>query len=226
VGLAPSHTTCRSLAPRIHPRIGAAHSWKRPFDLVLGSVALILAMPLLVLASLAIVFDSGFPILFRQTRVGTHGADFLLIKFRTLDHTAEFGSALGLRNEAAYPLFKVRNDPRTTRAGWILRRLNLDELPQLWNVLRGEMSLVGPRPFIRSEIEALPRASSAIRMGCRPGITGAWQVSPNRHAGLDCLLRADLWYADHESALTDIRILTRTLLPSVVRTKAPWELQS
>ncbi|WP_211357033.1 sugar transferase [Nocardioides rubriscoriae] len=189
----------------------AARIGKRTFDIV-GSLALLLLMAPLYLAATAsiLVRDRG-PVIFRQTRVGRHGDEFTCLKFRTMVPDAE---ALLARLQAETGqidgLFKMKDDPRITRSGQWLRRFSVDELPQLVNVLRGDMSLVGPRPPLPSEVASYGE-DVARRLHVRPGLTGLWQVSGRSDLTWDEATRLDLYYVDNWSMLQDVAILARTL---------------
>lgn len=190
---------------------------KRAFDLVGASVALVATMPLLALAWVAIRLDSGGPSLFRQRRVGRHGQEFEMLKLRTMVNDAEqLKDGLEHLNEGAEGLFKIRDDPRVTRVGRWLRPWQIDELPQLWNVIRGEMSLVGPRPLIPEEdrkVEGWYRR----RLDVPPGITGHWQIlGSSRDVGLAEMVKLDYLYVANWSLWGDVRLLLRTL-PFIVR---------
>jgi exopolysaccharide biosynthesis polyprenyl glycosylphosphotransferase len=199
-----------TLAPRRTP---AGPQWiaKRVIDFVGAAVALLLVVPVLIVTSLAIVIDSGRPVFFRQKRVGRDGRLFDLWKFRTMVVDAEQQLAqLRDANEAAGPYFKIEDDPRVTRVGRLLRRLSIDEIPQIFNVLRGEMSLVGPRPFLPSEMEEAPELFE-WRLPFTPGITGMWQVAGRSWLPVDEGLRMDLSYVEHWSLGLDLRIILRTV---------------
>lgn len=165
----------------------------------------------MLLAALALLATQGRPLLFRQERAGYQGRTFVVSKLRTLGETRR-----PTANDAAPPLYKLHDDPRAGRIGHLIRRHGIDELPQLWNVIRGEMKLVGPRPLIPAELEQLPPAVAAARGSCKPGITGAWQTTPRRHDSIKLLIDADAAYAARHNALTDLRILVRTI-PTVLR---------
>lgn len=173
---------------------------KRAVDLAGAALALVLASPLLLLAALAISLDDRGPVLYRQRRVGRHGEEFGLLKLRTMVVGAEAqGTGLAV-NEG---------DARITRAGRVLRRLSLDELPQLWNVVRGEMSLVGPRPTLAYQVERYtPRQRR--RLEVKPGITGWAQVQGRARLPWDERIELDVWYVEHCSLWLDLRILART----------------
>jgi exopolysaccharide biosynthesis polyprenyl glycosylphosphotransferase len=197
---------------------GAQAAAKRAFDLVLGSVVLLVTLPVWLVVAAAIKLTSRGPVLFRQERVGQRGKRFTLLKFRTMVVDAEAMLVqLRGRNEASGPLFKLRDDPRITPAGRWLRRLSIDELPQLLNVLRGEMSLVGPRPPLQSEVDAY-EDWQGDRLEVRPGITGLWQVSGRSDLPFDEYVRLDLFYIENWSLAFDLYILAKTL-PAAASTK-------
>jgi len=172
----------------------------RASDVALAGTALVLASPLLGLAALAVKLEDGGPVLYTQTRVGRDGVDFELLKLRTMVVGAE-------RLGAGYAVNE--GDSRITRAGRILRRLSLDELPQLWNVIRGDMSLIGPRPTLRYQVARYtPR--QLRRLDVKPGITGWAQVHGRAQLPWEERIELDVWYVEHRSPLVDVRILART----------------
>jgi exopolysaccharide biosynthesis polyprenyl glycosylphosphotransferase len=184
---------------------------KRVFDLF-GSLTglLVLSLPLSLVAVL-IKVDSKGPVFYRQRRVGKNGRLFDVIKFRTMVPDAHARRhELTSMNEADGPLFKIRNDPRVTRMGRLLRKTSIDELPQLWNVLRGEMSVVGPRPALPDEA-ALWAPELRDRLRVQPGITGMWQVSGRSNTSFDEYSRLDLYYVDNWSLLADLSIVAKTI---------------
>jgi len=183
---------------------------KRALDLVVSVAILILFLPLLLAIALLIIFDSGRPVLFHQRRIGKDGEPFTIIKFRTMDTDAEerLRSLVDLEN-LDQPAFKIRDDPRVTRAGRLLRRTSLDELPQLVNVLRGEMSLVGPRPE-EEAIVALYDERQRIRLAVKPGITGPMQVFGRSDLTFEERLALERDYLDNLSVTGDLAILLRT----------------
>jgi exopolysaccharide biosynthesis polyprenyl glycosylphosphotransferase len=193
----------------------AAFVVKRAFDVVVATLALIVASPFLLAIALRIRSTDGAPVLFRQTRVGLHGRRFTLLKFRTMvpDAEARLGDLAG-QSEVAGAAFKITDDPRVTHSGRFLRRTSLDELPQLWNVLRGEMSLVGPRPALPREVDDYDLWHRR-RLSMKPGITGLWQVSARRSAAFDNWAQLDLSYIDRWSLWLDIKILMRTIPAAV-----------
>ncbi|MGZ4634083.1 exopolysaccharide biosynthesis polyprenyl glycosylphosphotransferase [Oryzihumus sp.] len=169
------------------------------------------ALPAIELVALAVHLDSAGPILFRQNRIGARGEPFEMLKFRTMVTDAEDRIAeIDDGHETNAVLFKKRNDPRVTRVGKILRRYSLDELPQLFNVLRGDMSLVGPRPPLPQEVEKY-EPDAVRRLRVQPGLTGLWQVSGRSDLSWEESLRLDLWYVDNWSLVLDVQILIRTL---------------
>jgi exopolysaccharide biosynthesis polyprenyl glycosylphosphotransferase len=189
---------------------------KRLLDIVLSASALVLSFPIAVALALAILREDGRPFFFRQERVGLHGRRFRVLKFRTMKHNAEqlLPELLPL-NEVNGQAFKVTNDPRVTRVGRFLRRTSLDEVPQLWNVLRGEMSLVGPRPPLPSEVQEYD-VWHRRRLSMKPGITGLWQVEARREADFDRWVEKDLEYIDSWSLWLDTKIALRTL-PAILK---------
>jgi len=201
--------------PLVHvelPRFtGGALVAKRLFDVALSATALVALAPLLAVVALAVRLDDGGPVLFRQDRVGRDGRVFPMLKFRTMvvDAEARLASLRHL-DEGAGLLFKLRHDPRVTRVGGLLRRWSLDELPQLWNVLRGDMSCVGPRPPLPREVDGYARHVHR-RLSCTPGLTGLWQVSGRSDLGWDEGVRLDLWYVENRSLVGDLVILWRTV---------------
>ena len=193
------------------PQAIEAGRWiKRTWDAAGAAVLLLLASPVMALVAVAIKGEDGGPILFRQTRVGLRGQTFQCLKFRSMVLDAETRLAeLITANEGAGPLFKLTNDPRITRTGRFIRRFSLDELPQLWNALRGDMSLVGPRPALPTEV-AQYDSDTRRRLDVRPGLTGLWQVSGRSNLSWDDTVRLDLYYVDNWSIIQDLIILART----------------
>jgi exopolysaccharide biosynthesis polyprenyl glycosylphosphotransferase len=195
-----------------HPEFtGARRLIKEAFDRALAGISLLLLAPLLVTIATAIRLDDGGPALFRQSRVGKDGRTFTVFKFRTMVVDAEARRAqLAALNETGGVLFKMRKDPRVTRVGQWLRRWSLDELPQLINVLRGDMSLVGPRPPLPDEV-ARYVDHVRRRLAVKPGITGLWQVSGRSNLSWDESVRLDLRYVENWSLMLDLQILWKTL---------------
>jgi exopolysaccharide biosynthesis polyprenyl glycosylphosphotransferase len=184
---------------------------KRGLDVAIASFAIILTMPVMAVIAFFIVLDSGKPVLYEAERVGRKGHRFRCIKFRTMSRHADAErERLRGQNERVGPCFKIMRDPRITRVGRVLRRYSLDELPQLWNVLRGDMSLVGPRPhppddFARYELKHFRR------LDVTPGITGLWQVTARQDPSFDTNLSLDLEYIESWNLGLDLRILWRTV---------------
>jgi lipopolysaccharide/colanic/teichoic acid biosynthesis glycosyltransferase len=184
---------------------------KRIVDFALAVIGLTLGLPIFLLAGMAVLIADGRPILFSQARVGLHGRQFKLYKFRTMVRDAEALRAQLLElNERKGPAFKVTDDPRITRAGRFLRRTSLDELPQLLNVLLGDMSMVGPRPPLPSEVDEYD-IWHRRRLSMKPGITGLWQVAARRDAEFDRWVELDLAYIDRWSVWLDLKIMLRTI---------------
>jgi exopolysaccharide biosynthesis polyprenyl glycosylphosphotransferase len=186
-------------------------SIKRVLDIVLAVIGITLAAPIMGVCALAVKLTSSGPIIFKQRRSGLNGRTFDMLKFRTMELGAEDRQKdLAPHNEAAGPVFKIERDPRVTRVGRFLRKWSLDELPQIFNVLRGDMSIVGPRPPIPSEVEQYDRWQRR-RLSMRPGLTCLWQISGRHRIGFDDWMRLDLYYIDHWSLRLDFLILFRTI---------------
>ena len=174
----------------------------RAADVALASAGLVLTSPLLAAGALAVKLQDGGPVLYRQRRVGKDGEEFELLKLRTMVVGAE---KLG----AGYAV--DRGDPRITRTGRLLRRLSIDELPQLWNVVRGEMSLIGPRPTLRYQVERYDERQRR-RLEVKPGITGWAQIHGRAALPWEDRIELDVWYVEHRSPKVDLKILARTPL--------------
>jgi exopolysaccharide biosynthesis polyprenyl glycosylphosphotransferase len=211
--------------PRIHSRpleglplmhvelpryAGGKHALKRLLDVILSALALLALSPVFAVLAVMIRLDSPGPVIFRQQRIGRGGRTFMMYKFRSMVATAE-DELLGLQgqNEGSGLLFKMRNDPRVTRAGQWLRRYSLDELPQFWNVLLGDMSLVGPRPPLQREVDGYENHVRR-RLYIKPGLTGMWQVNGRSDLNWQDSVRLDLYYVENWSIAGDIVILWRT----------------
>jgi exopolysaccharide biosynthesis polyprenyl glycosylphosphotransferase len=195
----PSFSGMRRLAKEVSDRLTAA-------------VLCVLCLPLLLTIAVAIRFDSPGPLLFRQVRLGQHGRSFVLWKFRTMSESAERQhAALTALNETDGALFKIRDDPRVTRAGRVLRRLSLDELPQLWNVITGSMSLIGPRPLPLASGQESMGEEGRRRLLVKPGMTGLWQVSGRSDLSWEDSLHLDLYYIENWSVTMDAVVLWKTV---------------
>jgi exopolysaccharide biosynthesis polyprenyl glycosylphosphotransferase len=184
---------------------------KRAFDLMSSFVALALLSPLLITVAFLVKTTSRGPILFRQTRVGLHGRPFHMLKFRSMVANAEeLKAKLAAQNEQGGPVFKIRSDPRITGVGRFIRKYSIDELPQLINVLRGEMSVVGPRPPIPSEVDKY-EAWQRRRLSVRPGLTCVWQVSGRNEISFEEWMYLDMQYIDHWSLAQDFQLILKTV---------------
>ncbi|MGZ6953210.1 MAG: sugar transferase, partial [Acidimicrobiia bacterium] len=209
---------------------------KRGCDIVLALAIGALALPVLLAACVAILLETGRPVLFRQPRAGVGGVRFTLCKLRTMvkdaadrdaEHAAYFTAVVRGQAPRNDGLFKLVGDPRVTRVGGVLRRLSIDELPQLWNVLRGEMSLVGPRPALPHEVAEFDDELLG-RHRVQPGITGLWQVEARDKPDFEIYRRLDLFYVDNWSMGLDLAIVFGTacsvlgrILPSRLRGRTP-----
>jgi exopolysaccharide biosynthesis polyprenyl glycosylphosphotransferase len=194
---------------------GFQQTLKRAFDIVVASFALVLLSPLMLVCAVAVRLSGPGPVLFRQPRVGRDGELFVMCKFRSMVPDAERQlTAVWERNEADGPLFKLQRDPRVTPAGRLLRAWSLDELPQLFNVLQGQMSLVGPRPPLPTEVESYDRWVRG-RLRVKPGMTGLWQVSGRHRLSYEDYVHYDLFYVENWSLSMDLFIMLRTL-PAVL----------
>ena len=200
--------------PLIHVEIpqfeGGKHVLKRVLDVVVSGIALLVLLPLMIGVAIAIRLDSPGEAIFRQERVGRNGSTFRMLKFRSMVQDAEAAlAALRARNEGSGLLFKMKDDPRITRIGRVLRKFSIDELPQLWNVFIGDMSLVGPRPPLRREVDGY-ETHVHRRLYIKPGLTGMWQVNGRSDLSWDESVRLDLYYVENWSLTGDIVILWRT----------------
>ncbi|MCL6429533.1 MAG: sugar transferase [Anaerolineae bacterium] len=206
---------------------GTRRLWKRLFDVAISVLALVVLAPLMAAIAAAVRLDSPGSILYRQERVGEKGKPFVMLKFRSMRvdadpalHMAHVARLIGGNLSPGHlgpgpgETLKMRDDPRVTRVGRVLRKLSLDELPQLFNVLRGEMSLVGPRPPLPYEV-ALYKDWHRRRLEALPGITGLWQVEARNRVSFDEMVRLDLRYIEEQSLWLDLKILARTPLAVV-----------
>ncbi|MET0460314.1 MAG: exopolysaccharide biosynthesis polyprenyl glycosylphosphotransferase [Ilumatobacteraceae bacterium] len=217
-GLAATRLSRSAIAhdPVLHVQVAgsagrSSRVTKRVVDVMVAGCLLAIAAPVMVAVAVAVKVGDGGPVCFRQQRVGRHGASFGMLKFRTMvvDAEARRGD-LATANGRHGPLFKAARDPRITRVGHVLRRTSLDELPQLLNVIRGDMSLVGPRPALRSEVDQFP-ADLHDRHLVRPGITGLWQVEARDNPAFDAYHRLDLHYVHNWSPALDVAVLVATV---------------
>ena len=196
---------------------------KRSFDIVASGLGLLAISPILIASAIAIKLDSRGPVFFKQARHGRGGREFRIVKFRSMVVDAEakrFEMAELNEMEGGGPLFKIHDDPRITRVGAFLRKWSIDELPQLWNVLRGEMSLVGPRPFVIHESEQITGWASR-RLETTPGITGLWQVLGRNDIPFEEMVKLDYVYVTNWSLWWDIKILVQTL-PTVLNRRGAY----
>jgi exopolysaccharide biosynthesis polyprenyl glycosylphosphotransferase len=203
------------------PQLGRVPRFiKRTLDVLLGSLLLALATPVLLLAALAIKIDSRGPVFYRQLRLGAEGNEFMLLKLRTMRADADKHRVMELsEQDGGGVLFKMRNDPRITRVGRLIRQFSIDELPQLLHVVSGRMSLVGPRPL--AAIDSTYTGPARRRLLVRPGLTGLWQVSGRSDLTWDDAVRLDLYYVENWSLGLDLSIIARTIL-TVLRRKGAY----
>ena len=197
------------------PQSKPAQVTQRVLDILLSGLALLLLLPFLAVIAWLVKLDSPGPVLFIQRRVGRGGAEFPMYKFRSMVRDAEaLRATLEASNERDGPVFKMRRDPRITRVGRVLRKYSLDELPQIVNVLKGEMSLIGPRPALPAEVARYtPRQRN--RLAVRPGLTGLWQVSGRSNLSFERSVEFDLYYIQNQSLALNLHILIKTV-PAVV----------
>ncbi len=194
---------------------------KRLFDVAVCLFLLPVVLPVMALVALAIRLDSKGGVLFQQTRIGRHGEPFTCLKFRSMYTNAEEIKAnLMTQNESDGPVFKMKNDPRITKVGSIIRKLSLDELPQVFNVINGDMSLVGPRPAVPSEVVQYTDKQMK-RLDAIPGLTGLQQVSGRSDLDFESWINYDLQYIEDQCVINDIKILLRTV-PAVVTGKGAY----
>jgi exopolysaccharide biosynthesis polyprenyl glycosylphosphotransferase len=189
---------------------------KRFFDLLIATTILLLTAPIMIAAAILVKLTSTGPIVFKQVRVGRGGRYFWCYKFRSMcaDAEAKKQNLMHL-NEASGPVFKIKRDPRITPVGAVLRKFSIDELPQLFNVLKGDMSIVGPRPPLPSEV-ALYSARDRGRLAVRPGLTCLWQVNGRSNVSFDRWVELDLLYIDTMSFTNDVKIVLKTI-PAVLK---------
>lgn len=194
---------------------------KRVLDVVGASLALLLFSPLMLLAAVAVKLESSGAVFFSHTRLGKDGRPFRFFKFRSMcEEAVELRAAMGGMNEVSGPVFKIKKDPRITTIGRFLRRASIDELPQLWHVLSGEMSLVGPRPPVPDEVVDY-EPWMLKRLSVKPGLTCIWQVTGRSDIGFDDWMELDLEYVDTRSLWVDLKILAKTI-PAVVTARGAY----
>jgi exopolysaccharide biosynthesis polyprenyl glycosylphosphotransferase len=195
--------------------MGAYEVTKRLGDIVGSSLALLVSAPVLLAAALAVKMDSPGPVFFRQLRLGRNGRPFTMLKLRSMTVDAHLRQAdLASANHMDGPVFKIRTDPRVTRVGRWLRKASVDELPQLWHVLSGDMSLVGPRPPVPEEVDRYAPWQRE-RLAVRPGLTCTWQVSGRSDIPFDRWVQLDIEYVRHRSLALDLKLLLMTI-PAVL----------
>ena len=195
------------------PRTDFQYDAKRVFDFVISLSAILFLSPLLFFIAFLILLTDGPPSLFSQTRVGLNKRRFKVFKFRTMVRDAEKRQAsLESQNEIKGPAFKIQNDPRVTTLGRFLRKTSLDELPQLFNVLFGQMSLVGPRPLPERDFEQFYDDRHRLRFSVKPGITGLWQISGRSDIDFEEWMKLDIFYVNHWSFWLDLNIIFRTFM--------------
>ncbi|MDH3198141.1 MAG: sugar transferase [Candidatus Krumholzibacteria bacterium] len=194
---------------------------KRAFDMVAGALSLILLLPLFPVVAVMIRLDSPGPVFYRQTRLGRGGRPFKFLKFRSMCGDADRRlTEVEALNEQDGPVFKIKSDPRVTAVGRFLRRSSFDELPQILNVLRGEMSIVGPRPPLPPEVDRY-RPWHRRRLEVKPGITCLWQISGRSHIGFEEWMRLDMEYLKTRSFRTDLLIFLKTI-PAVITRRGAY----
>lgn len=194
---------------------------KRAFDLAAGSLILLLLVPVIPLIAMMIRFDSEGPVFYRQDRIGKGGRPFKFYKFRSMRVNSDrMRAELESKNELAGPVFKMKNDPRVTSVGHFMRRSSLDEIPQIFNVLKGDMSIVGPRPSLPGEVERY-EAWHRRRLEVKPGITCLWQVAGRSHVEFDEWMRLDIEYMSRRSLRTDFIIFLKTI-PAVIARRGAY----
>ncbi len=222
------HVVHPSLASLVLPRRPLYRIAKRLLDIVVSAIVLVILAPVFLACAIAVRRSSPGPIIFRQERVGLRGQRFTFLKFRSMYHNADpalhrnYVTAF-IKGEAqqqadgSKQVYKLVDDPRITPVGRLLRRTSLDEIPQFWSVLRGQMSLVGPRPPIPYEVEQY-RPDQLVRLAVKPGITGVWQVSGRSSTTFDEMVALDLAYIHNQSFWFDIAIMLKTI-PAILSTR-------
>lgn len=215
--LRPHAPECSPFAEYI-PEVRIPHAfWKRLIDIIGASLALIILSPVMLIIALLIRLESPGPILFRQIRLGRYGKPFIMYKFRSMRCNAqELQPLLMHMNEKQGGAFKIRHDPRMTRVGRFIRKYSLDELPQLFNVLKGDLSLVGPRAMAPYDVNRFDKVEYYTRFAVPQGCTGLWQVSGRSNLTFDEWMRLDIYYVENISLGLDIQILLRTI-PAILK---------
>ncbi|NSW54707.1 MAG: sugar transferase [Armatimonadetes bacterium] len=194
---------------------------KRLLDILGATAAIVIATPIMVVAAIAVKLETPGPVFFKQYRLGRNGKPFLLYKIRSMTASApDIRDSLENDNEASGPVFKIKADPRITRVGRILRKYSIDEMPQLFHVLFGQMSLVGPRPPIPSEVERYEPWQTE-RLAVKPGLTCIWQVSGRSDIGFDEWVRLDIEYVRNRNLWLDIKLLLLTI-PAVLTARGAY----
>ncbi|OYT69182.1 MAG: hypothetical protein CFK48_09040 [Armatimonadetes bacterium CP1_7O] len=213
----PHAPACSPFAEYI-PEVKIPHAfWKRLIDIVGAACALALLAPLMLLIALLIRLESPGPILFRQIRLGRYGKPFIMYKFRSMRCNAqELQPLLMHMNEKQGGAFKIKDDPRMTRIGKFIRKYSLDELPQLFNVLKGDLSLVGPRAMAPYDVNRFDKVEYYTRFAVPQGCTGLWQVSGRSNLTFDEWMRLDIYYVENISLGLDLKILLRTI-PAILK---------
>lgn len=185
---------------------------KRIIDIVASIIGLIVLSPILIIVAILIKLESRGEVIFSQSRIGLNGKGFKIYKFRSMVENAEqLKEGLESKNEMSGPMFKMKNDPRVTKIGSLIRRTSIDELPQLINVLKGEMSLVGPRPSLPSEVEIF-EPWMLKRLEVKPGLTCYWQVKGRNSISFDEWMRLDIEYVDNQNIFIDIKLIFKTII--------------
>lgn len=208
----PFNSEIRGIIRSETPSLTVQRLMKRILDFVGASIALLLLSPVIIGLAIAVKLDSRGPVFFSQTRVGKNGRLFKFYKFRSMVTNAEkLKKSLLAKNEADGPVFKIKDDPRVTKVGRFIRKTSLDELPQLWNVIRGDMSLVGPRPALPSEVQKW-QPWQHKRLAVEQGCTCIWQVSGRSDVNFDQWMQMDLKYVQTWSLALDLSIIMRTVL--------------
>lgn len=194
---------------RVEPRV-EYYFFKRTMDILCSLTGLILLAPLFLIVGILIKFESKGPVFFAQERIGRHGNTFKMYKFRSMVVNAEeLKEKLHCKNEMSGPMFKMKDDPRITKLGKFIRKTSIDELPQLFNVLKGEMSLVGPRPSLPKEVEKFENWMMT-RLEVKPGLTCYWQVSGRNDIDFEDWMKLDVRYVKERSTLVDIKLILKT----------------